>query len=206
MTAFATGFERPVTADGYPLSLAVAIAADVRQPLYFERVYRSASGEQLAIRATLVGERGLVLLTEKGPSPAGTASIETSVTNQNRATEPDPVIAPEEVMPQPVRFATAVEQPVMRGSQPLHLAIGIGSTRQVVYLERVYLDAGRRQIAIRSDVVYDRELLAGFNIHQPEPPLGTRWIETSLTNQYRATEAAATLEYESLEWNELEYN
>lgn len=206
--SFATGFCRPVLVEGYPLTLTVAISPAVRQQLYFERVYRSATGEQLAIRATLIEERGLLVLQEAGPVPVGTASMEASVRNESRATEADPVRVVAKPMPQPVKFATDMQVPVLREGSPLHLSVGIAAsgTRQVVYLERVYLDSGKRQIAIRSDLVHDRNILAGFNIHVPEPPGGTRYINVSLTNQYRATVEAQMLEYESLEWNELEYN
>lgn len=207
-TRFATGLDRPVLAAGYPLSLTVAISPSARQQLYFERVYRSAAGNQLAIRATLIEARGLVHLLELGPLPVGTAYIEASVRSENRATEADPVPVAQEPVTQPIRFATDMEVPVLREGSPLHLAVGIAASgsQQVVYLERVYQDSQRRQIAIRSDVVLDRNTLAGFNIHVPEPPPGTRYINVSITNQYRATEEAQTLEYESLEYNDLEYN
>lgn len=203
---FATGLDRPLLADGYPLTLTVAISPAVRQQIYFERVYRSATGEELAIRATLIQARGLVLLQEAGPVPAGTASVIASVTNQNCATEPDPVRVDLPEADEAVRFATTMERPRIIGDLPQQLAVAIGATRQPLYLERVYLDDRRREIAIRSDLVHARNMLVGFNIHQPEPPLGTKYMEVSITNQYRATELAGTLEYESQEYNELEYN
>ncbi|GAB3822207.1 hypothetical protein [Pontibacter rugosus] len=203
---FATGLDRPLLAHGYPLTLTVAVSPDVRQQLYFERVYRGSAGKQLAIRSTLVEARGLVLLHDQGPWPVGTSSIEASVTNRNRASEADPerVVPVAQVLPS--TFATSLDKPVLHEGNPLHLSIGLNGTRQVVYLERVYLDQQRRQLAIRSDIIYDRNMLVGLNLHEPAPVPGTRYMEVSLTNQYRATESAMTLEYESLEWNELEYN
>lgn len=203
---FATGFERPAVSEGYPLTLSIAVSPAVVQPLYFERVYLDAAGTQLAIRATLINGRGWLWLTDFGPFPAGTRRIEASITNQNRPTEADPVLATPEAQTSLPRFATPLEMPRLFGDHPLHLAMGIGATRQTVYLERVYKGYNGQELAIRSDVVYDRNMLVGFNIHLPEPPAGTKSIEVCLTNQYRATELTDTLEYNVLEFNELEYN
>lgn len=185
---FATGFERPVLREGYPLTLAIAISKQVQQPLYFERVYYSATGSQLAIRATLIVGRGLLLLTETGPLPAHTSSITASVRNENRATEADPVAIVAEEAEQPVRFATDLDRPVLIDGYPVQLRAFIGNTRQVVYLEREYKDAAGNVLGIRSDVVEDRQQLVGFNVHVPEPLLGTRYINMCLTNQLRTTE------------------
>lgn len=199
---FATGFERPLAWEGYPITLGIAI--HVQQELYFERVYLDGSGNQLAIRATLIAERGLLWLTDFGPFPPGTKRIEVCVRNSDRSTEPDPIRPLIETQRLP-SFATGFDVPKLFGDYPLQLSMAIG-TRQVVYLERVYKDQRGNQISIRSDIVYDRMKLVGFNIHVPAPPPGTKRIEVCLTNQYRATEFTDTLEYNVLEYNELEYN
>lgn len=203
---FATGFERPVAAEHVPLTLTIAISPAMVQALYFERVYTGRAGELLAIRSTLIEARGLVLLHDAGPFPVGTASIAASVTNENSATEPDPVIvAPVEEV-EASKFATDLEVPLLFGDMPLQLSMAIGKTNQAVYLERVYLDAAKELIAIRSDVCYEREMMFGFNVHVSSVPAGTRYILVSLTNEYRQTGKASTFEYQELEFNELEYN
>ncbi|MEJ8803138.1 hypothetical protein [Pontibacter sp. H249] len=203
---FATGFDRAMAWEGYPLTLAISLSPSVVQALYFERVYSDIAGNQLAIRSTLIPERGLLWLTESGPFPVGTHRMQVCVTNQNRATEADPVLDVPETIDALPKFATAMEVPRLFGEYPLQLSMGVGSTRQMVYLEREYLDARRQTLGIRSDLVHERSMLVGFNIHVPEPLAGTRYINVCLTNQYRATEQASTLEYNVLEYNELEYN
>ncbi|NEM96168.1 hypothetical protein [Pontibacter burrus] len=184
---FATDLQRPVLREGYPLSLAIAISQQVSQPLYFERVYLDAAGSLLAIRATLIVGRGLLLLTETGPLPVGTATIQACVRNEHRATEADPVPVVITPAAEAVRFATDMERPVLVDGYPVQLSLNIGATLQTIYLEREYRDSLGNVLGIRSDVVADRQQLTGFNVHVPEPMAGTRYINLCLTNQYRDT-------------------
>ncbi|GAA4434669.1 hypothetical protein GCM10023188_25870 [Pontibacter saemangeumensis] len=210
-TRYATGLL--ALFEGYPLSLTLSIPHAIQRPLYFERSYLSSSGAVLAIRATLISERGVVSLTEFGPVPPGTTSISACVTTENRATESDPAVpTPPEAETGP-KFATHLETPVLWEHNPLQLAIGIGEIRQPLYLERSYLDINRSEIGRRSDVIYNRAELVAFNIHQPEPFAGTRWINVCIRNTYNPGTGNPedpgtifTMEYELLEFNELEYN
>ncbi|MHC2992059.1 hypothetical protein OB13_10835 [Pontibacter sp. HJ8] len=206
MKQFATRLDRPILFEGKPLTLTIAISEGIRRAVYFERVYLDASGGQLAIRSALVPLRGLVLLHEMGPLPIGTASVSISLTTENRATESNPVIVVSEDSPLLPVFATYQEQPVLFDREPMTLAIAMGDIRQPVYFERVYLDHNRRQISIASELVQQRNTQLLFNLNADELPLGTRYINACLTNQYRGTNTLETLEYEYLEWNELEYN
>lgn len=198
--------------EGYPLLLTVSIPHAVGRALYFERSYLAASGAVLAIRATLIAERGVVGLTEYGPLPAGCASISACVTTENRATEADPAAPSQPAAEAGPRFATHLETPVLFGSSPMQLALAIsGEIRQALYLERTYLDINRTELGRRSDIVANRAELVAFNIHLPEPFAGTRWISVCIRNTYNPgtdnpDETIFTMEYELLEFNELEYN
>lgn len=206
MKQFATRLDTPVLFDGKPLTLTVAISQAIKRPIYFERIYRNITGEELAIRSTLVQARGLVRLHELGPLPIGTYSINSCLTSENKATEVDPAAVVREESVRLPQFATLQDKPVLFDKEPLALAIAIGNIRQPVYFERVFLDSNRRQISITSELVQQRNTQLLFNLHADELPLGTRYVETCLTGQYRGTDTVETLEYEYLEHNELEYN
>jgi hypothetical protein len=197
MTQFATPFELPVSFSGYPVGLAVAVP-ETRQQLYVEREYVGTS----VIRSTPIQEAGFVYWTEAS-IPEGTKEIRVSVVNYDRKTEADPVATP--AATQGVRkFSTALDRPVLFGGYPVSLGIGVSQTRQTLYLDREYRVNGIT-LAIRSDIIYDRGVVAHFNVQEAPAPYGTKEILVSIRNEYRATESD-TLEYTQQEHNALEYN
>jgi hypothetical protein len=88
----------------------------------------------------------------------------------------------------PTLFNSQQERPILEENYPLSLGLAINETPRVLYLEREYLNANRQQILIRATPVTDRKAMINFNIHEPPPPAGTRYINASLTNQNRSNE------------------
>lgn len=197
---FATPFERPLYYPGFRLGIGIRTHAT----LYWERKYLDKQGTVLAIRSTLVSERGLIGLQELGSLPEGTVEIHTCLTTENNATEADPVIVAVASDSTPL-FATPFIQPVLFGNHPLSLAIGISNTRQVLYYEREYFDKDFNTLEIRSQLVYDRGTLACFPVSLEAPPNGTRWINACITSENRGL-ASANNEYTIQEHNAQEYN
>lgn len=207
-SVFATGFEVPVRFGSHPVSLSLAIPNLLRD-VYFEREYVDIQGNTLGIRSTLISSRGYVCLTDTGELPAGTVKVLASIQGESRATLPDAVVEVKETMQPVTCFATGFDSPVMFGNRQLNMSLFFSDNTRTAYLERRYLDAMRRQITIRSEAIFKRADLITFNLNNPAPPRGTRWIEVTLRSDYTGvpeTEEGYSLEYEPLEYDILEYN
>jgi len=208
-TLFATGFISPVRFGSHTVQLSLAIPPGLLRPVYFEREYVGADGNTIGIRATLITSRGYVCLTDAGDLPTGTVRVLARVTGENRATLADASLPEAVNQTAYTRFATGFESPVMFGARQLNLSLFFSDNARTAFLERRYLDAGRRQITIRSEAIYKRADLITFNLNNPAPPAGTRWIETTLRSNYTGLPETAEgfgLEYEYLEYEPLEYN
>jgi hypothetical protein len=198
---FATCFDRPRYAPGFALTFGV----QRRQVVYVERRYLNKAGTQLAVRSTPLQGPGLFAYREY-QVPEGTHQIQVQVTTANNATEADPAF-PVAVENSDPLFSTPFTAPVLFGAQPMHLSIGLSTTRQELYYEREYLDEWKQTLLIRSELIYDRGVMAWLPVSQVPPPYGTRWINACITGLNRGISVPAiTREYTKEEHTTEEHN